>query len=432
MFLREICYHTVRKVIEMKPIFRAVSCVMILMLFLSGCGAAQQPTPQIAEPQEPEHVPAEMPLPEDPAPAVPESPVEPEPIPEPEPEPEPENISIRIVAAGDNLLHNTLSNDSRQSDGTYDFYHLYENIAPIVEGSDIAFINQEVMLTGEVSAYPNLAAPAECADALIQAGFNVVNLATNHSLDKGVKGLTACLENVRQRPFDAILGAFLTQEESEEPCIVEKQGVRFGFLSYTYGLNGYSLPKDKSFMIALIDEGKMKRECEAIRPLCDYLIVSMHWGNEYQLTTTGYQRKLAQELCDWGADLIVGTHPHVLEPVEWLENEQAHKTLCVYSLGNFVSGQHKRATMLGGILDVRLTFDPEGNLLTTDSAGVIPTVTHYKNKGGYTIYTLESYTDELCAEHGVKNYESPLTLDYLNDLTGETLGDFAITWESLQ
>ncbi len=416
----------------MKRISRAILLFLVFsMAVLSACGAAKE-QPQVVTPVEPSPAPVETQQPEStPQPETPPV-TEPEPLPEPEPEPEPENIQIRIVAAGDNLLHNTLSNDSRKEDGTYDFYHLYENIAEIIDGSDIAFINQEVMLTGEVSAYPNLAAPAECADALIQAGFNVANLATNHSLDKGVKGLTACLENMQQRPFDALLGAFLTEEESEALCIVEKQGVRIGFLSYTYGLNGYSLPKDKAYMIALIDEAKMKRECEAIRPLCDYLIVSMHWGNEYQLTTTSYQRKLAQELCDWGADLIIGTHPHVLEPVEWLESESGQKTLCVYALGNFVSGQHKRATMLGGILDVRLTFDPEGKLLTTDSAGVIPTVTHYKNKGGYTIYTLESYTDDLCAEHGVKNFESPLTLDYLNNLTDETLGDFAITWESLQ
>lgn len=392
-------------------------------LVMTACGKEEPPKPQVVAV-------------DDPAPpneAIPQEPVlpEPEPVSEPEPEPEPEPIHIRITAAGDNLLHNTLSIDSRREDGTYDFYHLYENIAGIIEGSDIAFINQEVMLTGEVSAYPNLAAPAECADALIQTGFNVVNLATNHSLDKGVKGLETCLENVHERPFEAVLGAFRTEEEATQLCILEKQGIRFGFLSYTYGLNGYALPKDKGYMIALIDEGKMQQDLEAIRPLCDYLIVSMHWGNEYQLTATAYQQKLAQLLCDGGADLIIGTHPHVLEPMVWLENEAGHRTLCVYSLGNFVSGQHKRVTMLGGILDVRLTFDPEGALLSTDSAGVIPTVTHYKSKGGYCIYPLEAYTEELAAEHGVKKYESPLTLAYLDDLVQEVLGEFAVTWESL-
>ena len=205
----------------------ALLCVLLaLCLCLAAC-AAPEAHPEVADPdgtaqgeETPDTPPADL---------------EPDPIPEPEPvpEPEPEPVTIRLTAAGDDLLHNTLSMDSELPGGGYDFYHLYEHIAKIIEGSDLAFINQEVMLTGEVSAYPNLAAPAEVADALVKTGFNVVNLATNHSLDKGVKGLEACLENVHAREFDAILGAFRTQEEADAQCIVEKQGIRFGFLSYT-------------------------------------------------------------------------------------------------------------------------------------------------------------------------------------------------------
>ena len=251
-------------------------------------------------------------------------------------------------------------------------------------------------------------------------------------LDKGVKGLEACLENVHARPFEGILGAFRTEEEAAQLCILEKQGVRFGFLSYTYGLNGYRLPAGEEYKIALIDEDKMQQDLAAIRPQCDYLVVSMHWGNEYQHTQNQYQEQLAQLLCDGGADLIIGTHPHVLQPVEWIESDTGHRTLCAYSLGNFISGQHKRPTMLGGILDLRLKFDPDGTLLETVSAGVIPTVTYYGSKGGYTVYPLEQFTEEQAAAHGVKKYEKPLTLDYLNDLKDKVLGDFAVTWESLQ
>ena len=399
--------------------FLCVITAVCILLCLFGCQRPEEPeTPQVVAP----------PLEDDPQP---EPQPEPEHIPEPEPEPitEPEPVSIRITAAGDNLLHNTLSMDSALAGGGYDFSHLYEHVAKIIQDSDLAFVNQEVMLTGEVSAYPNLASPAEAADALIGAGFNVVNLATNHTLDKGVKGLEACLENVHARSFDAVLGAFRTEEESTQLCIVEKQGIRFGFLSYTYGLNGYQLPADKQWKIALIDEDKIRADLAAIRPECDYLIVSMHWGNEYQTTESSYQNQLAQLLCDGGADLIIGTHPHVLQPMEWLEREDGHRTLCIYSLGNFISGQHKRPTMLGGILEVELLFDPDGSLLETVSAGVIPAVTHYKSGGGYTVYPLREYTAELAAEHGVKKYESALTLDYLNNLTQEILGENAITWE---
>ena len=395
--------------------------VFLLCMILAGCGTNQ---PQAVLPQEPDLPQVEQPEPQ----PEPEQIVEPEITPEPVPEPEPEPISIRITAAGDNLLHNTVSFACALPEGGYDFHPVYENIKKIIEGSDIAFINQEVMLTGEASAYPNLAAPTENADALIDAGFNVINLATNHTLDKGVSGLETCLETVHARPFDAVLGAFRTEEESTQLCILEKQGIRFGFLSYTYGLNGYRLPSDKQWKIALIDETKIQNDLAAIRPECDYLIVSMHWGNEYQTTESSYQNELAQLLCDGGADLIIGTHPHVLQPMKWLEREDGHKTLCAYSLGNFVSNQHKRATMLGGILEVELLFEEDGTLKEIASAGVIPTVTHYK-KGHYTIYQLTEYTDELAAEHGIQGYETPFNMTYLAELSNKILGENAITWE---
>ena len=397
--------------------------VILLCLILAGCGTNQ---PQAILPQESDMPSVEQPKPQPEPEQIVEPEITPEPIPEPEPEPEP--ISIRITAAGDNLLHNTVSFACALPEGGYDFKPVYANIKKIIEGSDIAFINQEVMLTGEASAYPNLAAPAENADALIDAGFNVINLATNHTLDKGVSGLETCLETVHARPFDAVLGAFRTEEESTQLCILEKQGIRFGFLSYTYGLNGYRLPSDKQWKIALIDETKIQNDLAAIRPECDYLIVSMHWGNEYQTTESSYQNELAQLLCDGGADLIIGTHPHVLQPMKWLEREDGHKTLCAYSLGNFVSNQHKRATMLGGILEVELLFEEDGTLKEIASAGVIPTVTHYK-KGHYAIYQLTEYADELAAEHGMQGYETPFNMTYLAELSNKILGENAITWE---
>lgn len=398
-----------------------VFCAIIALCFLfCGCAHSGQNT---AEPTQPADTEPAVTLTEPLTEATTEAPTEPP----TEAPTEPEPVSIRITAAGDNLLHNSVSYACAVEDG-YDFKPLYENITDIIRGSDIAFINQEVMFTGEAGAYPNLAAPLEAADALIDAGFNVINLATNHTLDKGVKGLETCLETVYDLPFDAVLGAFRTEEESTQLCYVEKQGIRFGFLSYTYGLNGYQLPSDKLWKISMIDEAKIKGDLEAIRPNCDYLIVSMHWGNEYQTQQGGYQEELAQLLCDGGADLIIGTHPHVLQPVAWLENAQGHRTLCAYSLGNFISNQHKRVTMLGGILEVELLFDGSGELLETVSAGVIPTVTHYQ-KGYYRIYPLSEYTDDLAVKHGIHKYETPFDLSYLDELSERILGEYAITWE---
>ena len=399
----------------MKRCLKLFSALLALCILFCGCAARRETIPHT---QPPVTVPAETPTqPTTAAPAEPptEAPTEPEPV------------SVRITAVGDNLLHNTVSY-ACAVDGGYDFRPIYQPITHIIEGSDIAFVNQEVMFTGEAGSYPNLAAPLEAADALIDAGFNVINLATNHTLDKGVKGLETCLETVHNLPFDAVLGAFRTEEESTQFSVVEEQGIRFAFLSYTYGLNGYQLPSDKLWKISIIDEAKIKADLETIRPMCDYLIVSMHWGNEYQTVQGARQEELAQLLCDGGADLIIGTHPHVLQPMAWLERDDGHRTLCMYSLGNFVSNQHKRVTMLGGILEVELLFEQDGTLRETVSAGVIPTVTHYQ-KGYYRIYPLSEYTDELAGKHAIRNYETPFHLSYLTELSDKILGEYAITWE---
>ena len=386
----------------------------LALLCLCACARVEAPAAPPADP---------APAPEQPAPAVP---VEPDPVPEPEPEPEPD-ILLTISAVGDDLLHNTLSWDSQAADGGYDFRPLYAPIAPYVKGSDIAFVNQEVMLTGEVSAYPRLAAPAEAADGLIAAGFNVVNLATNHTLDKGVDGLEACMENVAARDFDAVLGVHDSQEDADEPVIIEKQGVRIGFLSYTYDLNGFTLPEGKEYMVDLIDEPKMVKDLQRIRPLCDYLIVSMHWGAEYQHEPGAWQRQLGQLLCDGGADLIIGTHPHVLQPAEWLKSDSGHETLCVWSLGNFISGQHKSPTMVGGLLQMTVRFSPEHALLGVDDWGVAATVTHYDLGGGnYGVYALADYTEEQAANHGISSYDRAMSLSYAGELAQTVLGDALI------
>lgn len=343
----------------------------------------------------------------------------------------PEPITIRITAAGDNLLHDPISKLAKQPDGTYDYTYIYQYVKKAIQGSDLAYINEEVMLCDVVANYPNFSAMSSVADALRDTGFNVINLATNHTLDRGVSGLETCLKNVHARDFDAVLGAFRTEEESRQQIIVEKQGIRFGFLSYTYGLNGYRLPADKQWMISLIDEEKIRTEVSALRQNCDYLIVSMHWGNEYQTKQNAEQEALAGLLAELGVDLVIGTHPHVIQPAVWYDRPDGGKMYCVYSLGNFVSNQHRRDTMLGGILDMTLEFDPiTGALVAVQDAGVIPMVMHFQDK--YTIqhaYLLEDYTAELAAAHGIKKYTKAMTLEYLEDLADRVLGDQRRTWE---
>lgn len=346
-------------------------------------------------------------------------------LPDLPPEPEIKNKTIKIVAAGDNLLHNTISFDAKQSDGSYDFSSIYARIAHITSNADLSFINQEIMLTGKISGYPRMEAPAEVADALIGAGFNIINLASNHTLDKGEDGLEACISNVKQRDFDAVLGVYETEEQSQKPILVEKDGIIFGFLSFTYDMNGYTLSEGNEWKVDLINEAKMKKDLNNIRPLCDYLIVSMHWGVEYQSTPSDYQKKLASLLCNNGADLIIGTHPHVLQPLETiLSSDGSHQTICAWSLGNFISNQHKLPTMLGGMLQAEIEFDEENNVVSVKSS-IIPTVTHYDDDAkNYEVYLLGEYSEDLASTHGIRMHASePLSMQFLNDLAQKVLGD---------
>ena len=349
---------------------------------------------------------------------------------DPDPDPVPQPVTIRITAAGDNLLHDPISNLAKQSDGTYDYTYMYQYVKKAIQGSDIAYINEEVMLCDVVANYPRFSAMGTVADALVDAGFNVINLATNHTLDRGVDGLETCLQNVHARDFDAVLGAFRTVEESTQQIIIEKKGIRFGFLSYTYGLNGLKLPEGKEWMVSLIEEEAIRTQAAALRQNCDYMIVSMHWGNEYQTKQNATQESLAALLAEVGTDLVIGTHPHVIQPAVWYDRPDGGKMYCVYSLGNFVSNQHKLPTMLGGLLDMTLEFDATtGQLLQVIDAGIVPTVMHFQNSFKVqSAYLLEDYTADLAAAHGIKKYTDPLTLDYLNQLADKVLGDQRRTW----
>ena len=410
----------------MKKLFCLLLAALVLLPLLPACQKAEQPSQSAPDNTDntPEDQQAELPEQDDQPPQEPEH--------DPDAQPAPEPVRICLTAVGDNLLHNTVSTDCKTEGGGFDYVPLYHNIAPFAQKADLAFINQEVPLAGEVGTYPTLSGPAEVAPGLKETGFNIVNLATNHSLDKGQKGLLTSIENIKAQSFDAVLGCYASQEEADAPILVEKQGVTFGFLSYTYGTNGIPVPSDKRYLVSLIDEGQIEREMAALRPQCDVLIVSLHWGNEYQLTPSDEQRALGQKVADWGADIIIGHHPHVLQPMEMLTRQDGGQTLCVYSLGNFVSGQHKMNTMLGGLLWCELVFTPGQEGFAFENAGIVPLVTHYEGKGrDFDIIPLSDYTPELAEKHGIVNFDSKASVEYFQDLATRVLGDHILTPEQI-
>ena len=369
-----------------KNFLRLMALLLSLAVF-AGCALQKVPSENSASPQE-------------------EQQEEQEEQPPQQPEPEPvEEASATLVAVGDNLLHNTISWDAQQSDGSYDFTPVYQPVKDLIQSADIAFLNQEVPLNGTVGRYPSLDAPQQAADAIVDCGFDIVNEASNHSLDKGIDGLMNTLSAWKARNMP-VIGAFSTPEEAAQPCILERNGITFGFLGYTYGTNGIPIPEGKEYAVSLIDKDKIAQDMAALRPQCDYLVISMHWGTEYLLEPTQEQQELAQFVADQGADLILGHHP------------------------NFVSSQNTKETMLGGILSLTVHRRTDGTVETL-APGVLPIITHFENGGkNYRVYPLEDYTQDLISLHAVKKYDSPITLDYYNGLAQQVLGEFLQTKES--
>jgi poly-gamma-glutamate synthesis protein (capsule biosynthesis protein) len=289
------------------------------------------------------------------------------------------------------------------ADQPWDFRPLYRDIKALVEPADIAFINQETLLGGGefgFSGYPRFNSPQELGLAIADTGFDVVNHATNHIMDKGEGAVLATMDFWDTLPELRYLGIFRSREDREaKRVIIEKNGIRVGFLAYTYGTNGLPVPRDKPYLVSLIDREIMRAEIGALRPLCDYLVVSMHWGNEYEHTPSNSQTELARFLAEQGVDLVIGHHPHVLQPLAVFPRAGGAPMVCAYSLGNFISAQRPPPTLLGGLLYVRLK--KEGGLISVDQAGLIPVVTHYE--GGFTnfrVIPLDAYTPELAARHG--------------------------------
>lgn len=338
--------------------------------------------------------------------------------------------SVSLLAVGDNLIHIQVIESGIQEDDTLNYDHLYSNIKDEISSADIAVINQETIFGGKerpYSGYPNFNSPDEIGTAVINAGFDVVLQATNHTMDMGVKGIQHTIDFWKQYPQITVVGINESEKEQEQIPIIEKNGIKLALLNYTYGLNGYSLPKDKPYLINMLDKEKMQNDIHRAEELADFTIVFPHWGSEYVYETTEVQKELTDFFYEEGVDLVIGSHPHVIEPVEWIQTEVDHKMLVYYSLGNFLSYQKESPRMLGGMANVTITKDMNGTYIS--DASITPIVTHYENGPSdyhYAIYKLSDYNEELANVHGVSEIARNGALTYENtlNLTKEVLGSW--------
>lgn len=335
------------------------------------------------------------------------------------------DTTIDILMAGDILLHSNLLDRCRNADGSYSFSSFFSNTAPFIRNTDISIVNQEVIIGGKelgISGYPAFNAPAEIADELVNAGFNVICHATNHVMDRGTRGILNCLDNWKKYPEVQVTGIYSTPEDSRQLCIVEKNGIRVAILNYTYNTNFIAIPADFSYGVNLLDEKKVLSDLAKAREQADFIIVCPHWGTEYVYEITAMQKKWTQLFLENGVDLVLGTHPHVIQPIETLVDEETgHQMTVYYSLGNFVNwtgntGKNCRNQCVGGLAYVRLNKAKDGIVCIADST-VYPTVCHLtEEEGGITVYLMDDYSEELAEKNAINLQEKGFTYEWCRNL----------------
>lgn len=241
---------------------------------------------------------------------------------------------MSLIAVGDVLIHESVYLDAYNGEtSSYDFSHIFTEIEPILENYDLKFCNQESIIGGNylgISGYPSFNSPEEIGEELIKLGFNLISLANNHSMDKGEDAVL--YSNSYWKSKNVITaGSYSDLEEMQTINIYEQDGIKYAFLAYTTSLNGYLT---KEYLVNMYSDEKVKSDIEKIKEQVDVIIVSMHWGEEYVNSPNGEQTRIANYLSNLGVNLVIGHHPHVVQPVTYIND-----TLVIYSLGNFISNQ---------------------------------------------------------------------------------------------
>ena len=266
----------------------------------------------------------------------------------------PKVYEASIFMVGDALIHSNVYEDARCADGSYDFKPMLEQIKPISIKYDLKYYNQETILGGATlgySNYPRFNSPTEVGDAFLDAGFNLVSLATNHTMDKGEAGVINSVNYWKSKENVVYSGQWTSNEEREESHVYNINGISYAFFSYTTWTNGLETPAGKEYLNNVYSPEKAAADIAKVKDLADVIIVAMHWGTEYSLGVSSQQTEIANYLSSLGVNLIIGAHPHVVEPVEYINDG---KTFVIYSLGNFISDQIGIERLTGLMMEVTI------------------------------------------------------------------------------
>lgn len=321
----------------------------------------------------------------------------------------PEPITIHMSAIGDIMCHLTnINNAYNPTSKDYDFANVFKNIKDYTKNADITVGNLETTFAGksrEYTGYPTFNTPEILGKNLKDIGVDVLSTANNHCMDKGYSGLVSTLNFLDEYGLSHT-GTSRSVEEQNKILVKNVNGIKIAFLSFTYGTNGITIPTDKSYSVNLIDKKLIKQQIELAKAEnVDIICVNMHWGTEYKLKQTSSQKDLADFLFENGVDIILGSHPHVLEPMEkrtiTLEDGTEKDGFVIYSLGNFVSGQVYANTKSTVILDIQITKNSDGKV-SIDSVNYTPIYLYDKgaNSKARDRYTL------MDIEKSISNYEN--------------------------
>ncbi|SFM27196.1 poly-gamma-glutamate synthesis protein (capsule biosynthesis protein) [Gracilibacillus orientalis] len=307
--------------------------------------------------------------------------------------------SFRLGATGDILLHLRLIEKAKQENDQFNFTPQMENVRDLFNETDLNIVNQESIIGGEkigYSDFPKFNSPAEISDTLKEFGVDMVTIANNHTLDKGEEGIYESIKNWEKSNLPYV-GAYKSEEDFNTLRVIHKNGLRIGFVSITKRMAGVKVPQGKPWIIDSFDNANVVKICKRLRKiktrkLVDVLIVSCHFGKEYHFIPTADQQEISKSIADAGADVILGHHPHVLQPMEYLFDSRGWDTFVAYSLGNFFSGQKGVFRQIGGFLNIGIEKpDDNSPIKFTDPTFTLTFTDMYD---GFKMHKLSEYMAE--------------------------------------
>lgn len=333
----------------------------------------------------------------------------------------PKEYKANMIMVGDALIHSDVYNDAKTGDESYDFKPMLSITKPITRNYDLAYYNQETISGGTtlgLSSYPRFNSPVEVGDAFLDSGFNLVSLATNHTMDKGEQGVLNSLDYWNKQKDVYYAGSYNSFEERDKERIKEINGIKYAFFSYTTVTNGLSPEVGKEYLDNVYSDELVKNDIERIKDKVDIIIVAMHWGTEYYNGVSVVQQNIANYLSELGANIIIGTHSHVVEPVEYLNNGQ---TFVMYSLGNYISDQDgiERLTGLMMELTIKKIVNKDVTTISIESpkAELIFTHSNLNSKRNFKVYPYSKLNNNLLPNYMeyYERYKSIVSERY-NDL----------------